>query len=159
MPNEEEERLHQTFIEKGLTLSIAESCTGGALAARLTRRPGCSRYFLGSIVSYSNEMKIKVLGVDPHTLEDVGAVSAAVIAQMVHGVQKLTGSDYSVAVSGIAGPEGGTPSKPIGTIWAAILRKGDIPHIWTFQLQGSRHQIIETTVDQLISQLLSEVGH
>ena len=159
MPNELDERLHQTFIERGLTLSIAESCTGGALAARLTRHPGCSRYLLVSIVAYSNEMKSKVLGVNPHTLAEIGAVSAAVVNQMAQGVQKLSGSDYSIAVSGIAGPDGGTPGKPVGTIWAAILRKGDIPHIWTFQLQGSRHTIIEATVDHLIAQLLAELGH
>lgn len=149
-----EEFIQQTFIEQRWTLSIAESCTGGALAARLTALPGCSRYFLGSLVTYSNDLKVKLLQVDKGILEKQGAVSGAVVAQMALGVQQLTNSDYSLAVSGIAGPEGGSPQKPVGTIWAAVAKKGQsVPFVWSFQCHGNRQQIISQTTHQLLNQL------
>ncbi len=148
-----EEHIHQAFIQHKWTLSLAESCTGGALAARLTRLPGCSNYFLGSIISYSNSLKINILGVDPHILQQLGAVSSEVVRQMAEGVMRLTKSDYSIAVSGIAGPEGGTPQKPVGTIWGAIAQKGQEPYVWSFHLSGSRQSIIQCSVDILLTNL------
>lgn len=141
------------FIAQKLTLSLAESCTGGNLAASLTSIPGCSQYFLGSIVAYSNTLKTHLLGIDDHTLSTHGAVSALVVRQMAQGVLKLTGSDYSLAVSGIAGPGGGSAIKPIGTIWGAIANKNEEPFVWNFFLQGSRQEIIEKTVEILLNQL------
>jgi nicotinamide-nucleotide amidase len=106
--------------ELGLTLSTAESCTGGYLAHLITSIPGSSAYFNGSIVSYSNEVKINSLGVDPNTLKAFGAVSRDTVIEMANGVKKVLSSDCSIAVSGIAGPDGGTEEKPVGTVWIAV---------------------------------------
>ncbi|MFD2569317.1 competence/damage-inducible protein A [Spirosoma soli] len=105
--------------EKNLTLATAESCTGGYVASRITSVPGSSAYFQGSIVSYSNDIKIKQLGVRPETLEQFGAVSEETIRQMAEGVRKVLNTDVGIATSGIAGPDGGTPDKPVGTVWIA----------------------------------------
>lgn len=145
--------IQQLCIAQQWTLSLAESCTGGRLAARLTRMPGCSHYFLGSIVAYSNALKIGLLNVDARTLAQYGAVSGPIVSQMAQGVLKLTNSHYSVAVSGIAGPEGGSTEKPVGTIWGAIASQGlEEPVILDFHLSGTREEIIENSVDLLLSQ-------
>lgn len=120
------------------TISTAESCTGGYIAHRLTSIAGSSDYFMGSIVSYSNEMKIKLLGVQPATLEKHGAVSEATVIEMVTGALKTMATDIAVAVSGIAGPDGGTPDKPVGTIWLAI---GDQKLIKTEKLQLGKNRL------------------
>lgn len=146
--------LHEQFIKKKLTLSLAESCTGGSFAARLTRLPGASQYFLGSVVAYSNAMKIQWLGVQESLIVEKGAVSEEVVAQMLKGVMERTGSDYGAAVSGIAGPDGGTPDKPVGTVWHAVGRRGERPHIWKTLVQGNREVVIERSVDALIAELL-----
>lgn len=148
-----EENVQQFFIEKGLTLSVAESCTGGALSARLTRIPGCSQYFLGSVVSYSNELKINLLGVDGQILNKKGAVSEEVVNQMAERMRTLAKSDYSLAITGIAGPNGGTAEKPVGTVWAAICYK-DGRFTWCMHLAGSREQIIESSIDKILEKLM-----
>jgi nicotinamide-nucleotide amidase len=109
--------------EQGKTLSTAESCTGGKIASMITSIPGSSAYFKGSVVSYANEVKMNVLNVQKSDLEKYGAVSEQVVKQMAHGALKLLNTDFSIAVSGIAGPEGGTPEKPVGTIWIAVASK------------------------------------
>jgi nicotinamide-nucleotide amidase len=101
------------------TLSVAESCTGGYLSHLITSVPGSSEYFLGSMVVYSNEIKIKDLGVKPETLDQHGAVSEATIREMAERVRLKFKTDLGVATSGIAGPGGGTPEKPVGTVWIA----------------------------------------
>ncbi len=106
--------------KKGLTLSTAESCTGGYLAHLITSEPGSSDYFLGSIVSYSNQIKLDQLGVSNETLEEFGAVSEQVVEQMALGICNALGTSFGIATSGIAGPTGGTPEKPVGTIWIAV---------------------------------------
>jgi nicotinamide-nucleotide amidase len=115
-----EEVVGQLLREKGQTLSTAESCTGGYIAHLITSIAGSSDYFQGSVVSYSNEVKSKVLGVPESDLIEHGAVSQQVVEAMVIGVRKLMGTDYAVATSGIAGPTGGTPEKPVGTTWIAV---------------------------------------
>ncbi len=107
------------LVESNATLTTAESCTGGYLAHSLTANPGSSAYFLGSVVSYANEVKINQLGVKPETLRDYGAVSEQTVIQMAEGAKNRLGSTYSLATSGIAGPDGGTEEKPVGTIWIA----------------------------------------
>ncbi|MFH2095707.1 MAG: competence/damage-inducible protein A [Bacteroidota bacterium] len=108
------------------TLSTAESCTGGTIAHLITSVPGCSAYYTGSVVAYSNEIKQNLLGVKEETLIKYGAVSKQVVKEMALGVRKLTGSDYAIAVSGIAGPDGGTQEKPVGTTWIAVISDSKI---------------------------------
>lgn len=104
----------------GKTLSTAESCTGGSISAMITSVPGSSAYFLGSVTSYANSVKTDVLGVPEEIIEKYGAVSSQCVAAMAEGVRKLTGSDYSVATSGIAGPGGGSAEKPVGLVWIGV---------------------------------------
>jgi len=106
--------------EQGKTLSTAESCTGGMIAHKITSISGSSQYFFGSIVSYANEVKIESLGVSEKSLKEFGAVSEDVVRQMAEGARKKLRSDYAVATSGIAGPDGGTEEKPVGMVWIAV---------------------------------------
>ena len=105
--------------EKGATLACAESCSGGLIGSILTDVPGSSDVFLLSVVAYHNDIKRDVLGVEAATLEAHGAVSEETVIEMVAGARRLSGASYAVAISGIAGPGGGTPEKPVGTIWLA----------------------------------------
>ena len=106
--------------QKKRHLSVAESCTGGKIASMITGVPGCSDYFLGSVTTYSNESKCSLLGVDPESIRIHGAVSQAVVEEMAHGVRKRFSAEISIAVTGIAGPAGGTSEKPVGTTWIAV---------------------------------------
>lgn len=108
------------LLKAGLTVSTAESCTGGRLSSLITSVPGSSAWYLGSVIAYDNSIKTGVLGVNPDTIRVHGAVSEATAAEMAAGVRRVAGSDYSVAVTGIAGPTGGTETKPVGTVWIAI---------------------------------------
>lgn len=145
--------IQEHFIAQKWTLGVAESCTGGNLAVCLTQMPGCSRYFLGSIVAYSNLLKTQILGVDESILNQLGAVSGAVVTQMVQGALKVFGSEYALAVTGIAGPSGETACKPVGTVWVAIGRQGQVPLVWVLQLSGTRQEIIQQSIHALLSQL------
>ncbi|WP_297604057.1 competence/damage-inducible protein A [uncultured Alistipes sp.] len=115
-----QELVHGTLTGRGETLATAESCTGGAIAARFTAMAGASAYFRGGVVAYSNDLKREVLGVSATDLERFGAVSEPVARQMAEGVRRLAGSDYAVATTGIAGPSGGSDEKPVGTVWIAV---------------------------------------
>jgi nicotinamide-nucleotide amidase len=110
----------QLLRQKGMTLSTAESCTGGNIAQLITSIAGSSDYFKGSVVAYSNEIKEKMLGVPHQTLVDYGAVSEQTVIAMAEGIKERFNTDYSIAVSGIAGPGGGTDEKPVGTTWIAV---------------------------------------
>lgn len=111
---------------KNLTVSTAESCTGGSIAARLTSIAGSSEYFNGGIVAYSNKVKMELLNVSSETLDQYGAVSEQTVVEMVKGAMKALKTDCAVATSGIAGPGGGTPEKPVGTVWIAAGYKNEI---------------------------------
>ncbi|WP_336367985.1 CinA family protein [Marinobacter sp. C2H3] len=113
------EQLGLKLEATGLTVATAESCTGGWVAKVLTDRAGCSAYTLAGLVTYSNQAKETVLGVAPRALDNHGAVSEPVVRQMVAGAARLAGADLAVATSGVAGPGGGTPEKPVGTVWFA----------------------------------------
>ena len=115
-----EEVVGQLLKEKGSSLSLAESCTGGNIAHLITGVSGSSNYFKGSVVAYSNDIKQQVLNVDPKSIQQNGAVSKQVVEQMATGVRNSFKSDYSIATSGIAGPTGGTKQKPVGTVWIAV---------------------------------------
>lgn len=124
--------------EQGKMLVTAESCTGGYLAHLITSVPGSSNYFKGSIIAYSNEVKMKQLMVSPQTLETYGAVSEQTVAEMVKGAVKLLEADVAIAVSGIAGPGGGTPEKPVGTIWMAV---GDSTRVLTRRIYAGKDRL------------------
>lgn len=109
----------ELLLERGATISTAESCTGGYVAHLLTEIPGSSRYFWGSVVSYDNSVKINTLGVSENTVKKYGVVSSQCVKEMAEGVRKRLGTTYSISTSGIAGPGGGTPKKPVGTLWMA----------------------------------------
>ncbi len=130
------------LIQRGKTIATAESCTGGFIAHQLTSNAGSSAYFIGSIISYHNNVKMQQLGVLQHVLETAGAVSQETVEQMVRGVMQQLGTDYAVATSGIAGPDGGTNDKPVGTVWIAA---GNTKRVVAekFQFHGTRQAIIE----------------
>lgn len=115
-----EEVVGQILTDQNKTISLAESCTGGAIAKLLTNIPGSSTYFKGGLVSYANEIKINVLNVDEKDIKTHGAVSQPVVEQMANNVRKMMGTDFSISTSGIAGPTGGTEQKPVGTVWMAV---------------------------------------
>jgi len=138
------EAVGQMLRESGLKVATAESCTGGYLAHLLTSIPGSSDYYLGGVVSYANSVKREVLGVSPETLREHGAVSEPVVRQMVEGVCRLTGADLAMATSGIAGPGGGTPEKPVGTIWIAVGNEKE-QHTHLLQLGKTRLSNIQYT--------------
>ncbi len=132
------------LVSKQATLSLAESCTGGYLASQFTQQAGCSAYFLGGVLAYANDVKMNQLGVSAQILNDEGAVSEACIRAMATGVRELNGSEYALATSGIAGPDGGTSEKPVGTIWIALAHPtGVITRKLT--LGGTRIQNIHLT--------------
>ncbi len=115
-----EECIGRILSRYGKTVSTAESCTGGTISALFTSVPGSSEYFLGSVTSYANSVKTGVLGVPEEIIDRYGAVSSECVAAMAEGVRRITGSDYSVATSGIAGPGGGSDEKPVGTVWIGV---------------------------------------
>jgi nicotinamide-nucleotide amidase len=121
-----EKIIGELLYKKGSTLSMAESCTGGMIAHLITSIPGSSRYFTGSVVAYSNKIKEEILGVNKEIIESFGAVSEQVVREMAAGAMKLFGTDYSVATSGIAGPDGGTMEKPVGLVWIAVASRDRI---------------------------------
>ena len=112
-----EEVVGKMLSDRRQTLALAESCTGGLIGMRLTEVPGSSKYFLEGAITYSNEAKMRTLGVQPETLEKYGAVSAETAEAMAAGVRERAGSDYGISVTGIAGPDGGTDEKPVGTVF------------------------------------------
>ena len=107
-----------------MTVSVAESCTGGNISHFFTSNPGSSAYFKGGIVAYSNEIKSKILGIDPEIIAKRGAVSKEVVEAMAVSANQLFNTDFAIATSGIAGPDGGTPEKPVGTVWIAVAGAG-----------------------------------
>jgi nicotinamide-nucleotide amidase len=115
--------IHSRLFQSGFSLSVAESCTGGMIASQLIDFPGSSSYFQHGLVTYSNESKVKVLGVAPQILDDHGAVSIATVEAMAKGARQLLDSDFALATSGIAGPDGGTEEKPVGTVAIALATK------------------------------------
>ena len=152
------DRVAGRLVERGWRLALAESCTGGLVAARLTDRPGASRYLEAGVVTYSDAAKETVLGVRPGTLADHGAVSEAVAVEMARGVRRLTDVEAAIAITGIAGPDGGTPDKPVGTVWIAASA-GSTHEVRRFRFEGDRHRIREDAVRsalELLERLLEE---
>jgi competence/damage-inducible protein CinA-like protein len=136
-----EERVGQLLIERKQTLALAESCTGGLISRRITSIAGSSAYYLGGATSYANDVKIKLLGVRPATLEKHGAVSQETALEMSRGIRERIGADFGLSVTGIAGPSGGTPEKPVGTVWISIAQAKN-HEARLFQFHGDRERII-----------------
>lgn len=150
------ETLGERLSENGKTVATAESCTGGNIAHLITLVAGSSRYYKGSVVSYANEVKEKVLGVRAGDLQQYGAVSEEVVKQMAEGVKKLLKTDYAIATSGIAGPSGGSDEKPVGTVWIAVAgERGCVAEKFLFNT--TRDNFIERTSNQAILMLLHQM--
>lgn len=150
------ETLGERLSENGKTVATAESCTGGNIAHLITLVAGSSRYYKGSVVSYANEVKEKVLGVRAGDLQQYGAVSEEVVKQMAEGVKRLLKTDYAIATSGIAGPSGGSDEKPVGTVWIAVAgERGCVAEKFLFNT--TRDNFIERTSNQAILMLLHQM--
>jgi nicotinamide-nucleotide amidase len=132
------------LVARHLTLAVAESCTGGLIAKRLTDIPGSSRYLLTGVVAYSNEAKIELVGVPRELIEQHGAVSSEVAEAMAAGIRARAGADIGVGVTGIAGPEGGTPEKPVGLVYLGLADRNGVEHR-RFNLPGDRERVRELT--------------
>ena len=141
--------------QRGMTIATAESCTGGRLAAALNSQSGSSAYYMGSVVAYDNTIKEQVLGVQQDTLMQHGAVSEQTVREMAEGVRKLMHTDYAIATSGIAGPTGGTPDKPVGTVWIAwATPKGTEAQCFHFGAAREREQITLRAVTEALVRLV-----
>ena len=164
MYSEQEDTLQdcigRVLTASGKTVSAAESCTGGTISELLTSVAGSSAYYLGSVTSYANSVKSGVLGVVPEIIERYGAVSSECVAAMAEGVRKLTGSDFSVATSGIAGPGGGSEEKPVGTVWIGISSQNSTETM-KLQFKGDRKRNIERfaayALDLLRKKIIREI--
>jgi nicotinamide-nucleotide amidase len=135
------EYIQNFLISKNKKLTFAESCTGGLIASYFTKVAGSSKVFDGSVVSYANSIKYEWLGVDERVLQKFGAVSEEVVQQMLLGILEISGSDYAIAVSGIAGPDGATPQKPVGTVFIGVGDKNGKFSVERLYLKGDREQI------------------
>lgn len=148
------ELVHSQLTAKGKTLATAESCTGGTIASQLTAQAGASKYFSGGVVAYSNEVKECALGVNHSTLEQHGAVSEQTACEMAEGVRKRFDSDYAIATTGIAGPDGGTPTKPVGTVWIAVASRTHTEAALLNFPGRRRQQNIDRSVNQAFAMLI-----
>ncbi len=154
-----EEIIGDLLRQKRCTVSTAESCTGGNIARMITSIPGSSDYFTGSVIAYDNKVKTGVLGVNDNTLKEHGAVSKQVVAEMAEGARKLFNTDYAVATSGIAGPDGGSPDKPAGTVWIAVA-SGDttavIKEVFSHERNVNIQRFSIAALDALRRQIISK---
>jgi PncC family amidohydrolase len=148
--------LAQKLIDKKLTISGAESCAGGMIVSELVSSPGISAVLNESYVTYSNEAKIRILGVKPQTIEKFGAVSAECVKEMALGLKEKTGTDICFAVSGIAGPDGGTEEKPVGTVFFAVLINKDNLTVWKEVLSGDRNSIRKSASESVLNNILNK---
>lgn len=156
MENKQSVAVGQLLTERGETLSTAESCTGGLIGHRITSVAGSSAYYKGGVISYSNEIKERVLGVDRELLERHGAVSEPVVRQMAEGVRRLMDTDYGVATSGVAGPGGGTAEKPVGMVWIAVATR-EVTKSKCLQLSYDRGGNISASADAVLELLIEQI--
>jgi len=147
-----EDIVGRLLTEQGLTIAVAESCTGGLIAHRLTNVSGSSTYFVGGVVAYSNEVKERVLGVSSETLSSYGAVSEECAREMARGARHLLDTDVAISSTGIAGPTGGTPQKPVGLVYVALAAQ-DIErcerHLWQGNRLENKRQTSEAALEML----------
>lgn len=148
------EVLGKILKERELTVAFAESCTGGNLAHQITSMAGSSAYFLGSVVSYANDVKADILGVSRRDISEFGAVSKEVVEQMAEGASRIMRSDCAIATSGIAGPDGGTKNKPVGTVWMAAKFQ-DRTVTECIRFEGDRLSVINQATNHSIMMLIN----
>ncbi len=153
-----ERMVAQLLTKKNKTVATAESCTGGLIADRLTDIPGSSTYFMGGIVAYNNTIKIEHLGVDKELIDNKGAVSQEVAVAMARGICKLFKTDLGLAVTGIAGPGGGSREKPVGTVYFSISEKDKILESGRFNLEGSRRDIKQQVSEKILNHLIKQLN-
>lgn len=154
-----EKRIHKLLTDRMLTLSVAESCTGGSIAARFTAMPGASAYFKGGVVSYWNQTKSLLLNVPTDTIARYGVVSEEVVRQMAEGARHAADTHYAIATTGIAGPSGGTPELPVGSVWIAVSSpRRTVSRL--VHIRGNRRKVIcqagTAAIELLEEELLSE---
>ena len=150
------ESLHDLCVSKEISVVVAESCTSGLIASKLTLKSGSSAFFKGGIIAYQNAIKIKILGVDEQAILQYTEVSTEVVRQMAEGVRKSFLADYSIATSGYAGPSGGTNNNPIGTVFIAISSASGV-HVERFVFSGDRQSIVNQASEKSLSLLYDAV--
>lgn len=131
--------LGEELARRNLTIAVAESCTGGLLGSRITDVPGSSAYFMGGIIAYSNEVKVKQLQVERDTLAKYGAVSEKTAREMAVNIKKLLNTDLGIAITGIAGPDGGSKEKPVGLVYIGLAFQEDV-EVYRLELKGDREE-------------------
>ncbi|MDX9702546.1 MAG: CinA family protein [Candidatus Auribacterota bacterium] len=146
------------LINKKLTLALAESCSGGLVSHRITQVPGSSNYFLGGVVAYSNDMKMRLLGVHESTLDQYGAVSKQTAIEMAQGIKKISDASICCAITGIAGPGGGSIEKPLGLVYIAVTSYKQ-EECKQFQFLGSREEIKIKTSNEALKMILYSIEH
>ena len=151
------EKTCRTLLSRRMTVSVAESCTGGMIGAALTAVPGSSACFSGGVIAYADEVKKNVLGVPARVLDRHGAVSAGTVTAMARNVRLLMKTDYGVAVSGIAGPAGGTARKPVGLVYVGIS-SGAVTRSFRYRFDGGRQKVRSETVAAALGRLLKMIG-
>jgi nicotinamide-nucleotide amidase len=147
------QNIAKKFIDQNFLLSVAESCTGGLLAKKITDESGSSAWFDCGFITYSNESKITMLGVNKESITEFGAVSREVAQEMAIGVQKNSRAIFSISITGVAGPNGGSTEKPVGTVHVCFAFKGSVLKDYKLQLSGERSSIREQTVCFIIEEL------
>ena len=151
-----ERRVARLLLKRGLTVAVAESCTGGMLGASLTSQAGSSAYFPGGIIAYSNSVKKDLLGVEGETLAKAGAVSRETVAEMADEVRRLVGADIGIGVSGIAGPGGGTAEKPVGLVFIGCSDSAGVS-VKEFRFSGDRDLIRKQSVEAALEMLREKI--
>jgi PncC family amidohydrolase len=142
---------------RGLRLAVAESCTGGLIGHLITNVPGSSTYYMGSVTAYAYEAKVRLLGVRWETLEKFGAVSKETVLEMACGVRTALAADIGLSVSGIAGPGGGTPDKPVGLVWIGLSAE-QVDEAWRNVWPGDRLQVKEQSAQAALQMLIDYLG-
>jgi len=150
------ESLHDLCVSKGISVAVAESCTSGLIASKLTLKSGSSVFFKGGIIAYQNDIKIKILGVDEQAIFQYTEVSTEVVRQMAEGVRKSFSADYSIATSGYVGPSGGTHNNPIGTVFIAISSASEVD-VERFIFSGDRQSIVGQASEKSFSLLYDAI--
>ena len=156
-----EERVGKLLVERGLTLALAESCTGGLIGHRITNVPGSSEYFMGGVVAYSYEAKERVLDVRHDTLYDYGAVSEETALEMARGARRLLMTDVALAVTGIAGPGGGIPGKPVGLVYVALSARDwerCERYVWPHDRAGNKAASADAALTLLLAYLEGQLA-